>query len=175
MGRLLRFSATAGDADVVKGDGAGSKEDEREGEGGESERKLGSPVAGQAVVEMHFGDGDGEIDADGKCGHAGEQACEDEYATEELGKGGEICGPAGESKAGDELNMVVEAAENFVVSVIGHDSAKSQTHDEKREGLQTIEKAQAIPPGEKVKKKIIAEGRLRGSRTRVRQGPWCQR
>jgi hypothetical protein len=146
---LLGFPTPTGGADVVEGDGAGSEEDERECEGSQSQGKFVSTVARQAVVEVHFGNGDAEIDANGKGGYPREQTQQDEQSAEELGKSGEISGPARETEAGNELNMVVKAAENFVVPVNRHDGAQGEAHDEKREGLQTIEKAQAIPPGKR--------------------------
>jgi hypothetical protein len=39
--------------------------------------------------------------------------------------------------------MVVESAENFMVSVHEHDSAQGEAHDQQCKGLQTVEIAQA--------------------------------
>jgi hypothetical protein len=74
-------------------------------------------------VEVHLGDGDGEIDADGKSSYASEQAQQDEQASKELGEGRKIRGPGRESEAGDDLRMMLQSAENFVVSVADHDCA----------------------------------------------------
>jgi len=128
-------SATAGGADVIEGDGASTEEDEGKGEGGESEGEFVSTVAGHSAMEVHLGDGDGEIDADTKSRNAGEEAEQHEHSAEELGKGRDIGRPARESEAGDEVSVVVESAENLVVSVDKHDGAESETHDKEREGL----------------------------------------
>ncbi len=92
-------------------------------------------------MKMNLGDGDAEIDADSKSGGASEQADQDKDAAEELGEGGEISRPAGKAEAFDELNVMVKAAENFVISVADHDGADGETHDEKCQRLQTIEVA----------------------------------
>jgi hypothetical protein len=36
-----------------------------------------------------------------------------------------------------------------VIAVADHDGAEGETHDQKREGLQSIEVAQVVPPCEK--------------------------
>ena len=104
--------------------------------------QFDAAVADQSVVEVHLGDSDGKVDADGECRATSEQSDEHKQAAEELGKRGEIPGPRRQSEAGDELGMVVKSAENFVVSVIEHDGAQGEAHDEEREGLQAIEVAQ---------------------------------
>ncbi len=147
--RLLGFPAAAGGADVVERDGAGTEEDEGEGEGGQSQGEFVAAVAHQSVVEVHLGDGDGHIDADGKSSHASEQAQQDEQAANEFGEGGEVGGPGRESEAGDQLSMVVESAEDFVVSVADHDGAEGEAHDEERERLQAVEVAQSSSSGER--------------------------
>jgi hypothetical protein len=134
---------------VIKGDGAGSEEDEGECEGGQSQGEFVSAVAGHPIVEVHLGDGDGQVDADGSSGHTGEEAEQNEKAAKELGKGRQIGGPGREPEAGDELGMVVESAENLVEAVDSHDGAEGDTHDKEREGLQAIEVAQVIPPAER--------------------------
>jgi len=136
---LLEFPAAAGGADVVEGDGAGAEENEGEGEGGQSKGEFASAVAHQSVVEVDLGDGYGQIDADGKSSHASEQAQQDEQAAEEFSEGREVGGPGRESEAGDELGVVLQSAENFVVSVIDYDGAKSEAHHEERERLQAVE------------------------------------
>jgi hypothetical protein len=93
-------------------------------------------------MKVDFGDGDGQIDANGKRSEAGEQADQHEYAAKKFREGGKICGPAGEPEAGDELNVVVKSAENFMVSVADHDGAQGKAHDKESQGLQTIEVAQ---------------------------------
>src|SRR5208282_6884636 len=95
--RSLGLPATsAGCTDVVESDGAAAEKDERERESGQGEREFVPAVAEQSVVEVHFGDGDGQIDADGESGYAGEQAHENEQAPKEFSKGGEIGSPGWE-------------------------------------------------------------------------------
>src|SRR5271154_184500 len=122
--RLLGFPASSGSPDVVEGDRATAEEDEAKGKGGQSQGEFVAVVAHQSIVEVHFGDGDRHIDADGESGGAGEQADKHEHAAKELGKGGKIGGPAGESEASHELNVVVKSAENLVISVADHDCAE---------------------------------------------------
>jgi len=141
---LLGFSTAAGGADVVEGDGACAEEDEGEGQGGQGEGGFIS--ADQAAVDVIFGDGDGEIDADSECRDAGEEAEQDEQGAKEFGEGGDVGGPGGETEAGNKLGVVVESAENFVVSVEEHDEAQGEAHDEEGEGLQAVEVAHVVPP-----------------------------
>jgi hypothetical protein len=129
---------------VVQGDGAGAEEDERKGEGCQGKGEFVSAVAHESVVEVNFGDGDRQINADGEGGYAREQAEQDEDAAEEFCERREIAGPGWEPEAGDELSVVVESAENFVVSVAEHDCAERKAHDEKRERLQAIKVAHGI-------------------------------
>jgi hypothetical protein len=166
---LLGFPAsTAGGANVVEGDGTAAEEDECEGNGGQSQGKLVSAIAHQSVMEVHLGDGDGQIDTDGKSSHASEQADQNEQAAEEFGEGGKICAPGGKSEAGNELNMVLEAAEDLVVSVVDDDGAKNEAHNEEREGLQAIEVAQVVPPAKKKGQLTAARG---GREADLRPGP----
>ena len=159
---LLEFPAAAGGADVVEGDGAGAEENEGEGEGGQGKGEFVSAVAHQSVVEVDLGDGYGQIDADGKSSHASEQAQQDEQAAEEFSEGREVGGPGRESEAGDELSVVLQSAENFVVSVIDYDGAKSEAHHEERERLQAVEVAQSSSSGER--KIDYSSGSEEGSR-----------
>jgi hypothetical protein len=122
--RLLH-SPAAGGADVIEGDGATAEKNKGECKCGKSQGEFVSAVAHHPIVEVHFGNGDGQIDADGKSSHAREQAYENEQAAKEFGEGGEIGGPARESEAGDEVSVVVKAAEDLVVSVANDDSTKS--------------------------------------------------
>jgi hypothetical protein len=134
---------------VVEGDRASTEEDEAKGKGGQSQRELVSVVAHQSIVEVYFGDGDRHVDADGKSRGTGKQADNHKHAAKELGEGGEICGPARKSKAGDELNVMVKSAENLVISVANHDGAQSETHDEQSERLQAIKVAQVSSGGKR--------------------------
>ena len=149
MERLLGFSASAGGANVVEGDGASAEEDEAKGQRGQRQREFVAAVAQQSVMEVYFCDSHRQIDADGKSGAAGEQPEEHEEAAKELGKGGEIRHPGRESKAGDDLNVVVKSTEDLLISVSDHHGAEGQAHDEKSERLQAIEVAQMVPPAER--------------------------
>ena len=133
---------------MIEGDGAAAEEDEGKSEGGQSQGEFVSAVAHQPIVEVHLGDGDGQIDANTESSDASEQSQQDKHAAEELGEGGEVGGPGGESEAGDELRMVVQSAEDFEGSVTNHDGAEGKAHDEEGEGLQAIEVAQVMPPAE---------------------------
>jgi hypothetical protein len=120
---LFGFSAAWG-TDVVEGDGASAEEDEGEGEGGQGEGKFVSTVAHESIVEVHLDYGDAQIDADGKGRDASEEAKEDEDGAKEFGEGRDVGGPGRETEAGDKLGVVVESAENFVVSVDEHDGSE---------------------------------------------------
>ena len=134
---------------MVEGDGAGTKKDKSEGEGGEGQGKLVAVFAQHSIVDVNFGDGDGQIYADGERGSAGKQADEDEDAAEKFGKGGKVGAPAGKSQAGDELNMVVKSTENLMVAVNGHHSAQCEAHNEESQRLQAIKVTQVISPRKK--------------------------
>jgi hypothetical protein len=95
-------------------------------------------------VEVHLEDGDRQVDADGKRGHAGEQAKQDQQAPNEFGKRGKIGSPGWEPEAGDELSMVLETAENLVLSVVEHDGTQGEAHDEECKGLQAVEMAHGV-------------------------------
>jgi len=131
---------------VVESNCAATEEDEAEGEGGKSEGEFVAVLAHQSIVEMNFRNGHAQIDADSEGRGAGEQAEEYENTAEKLGESGKIGGPGGKSEAGDKVSVLLKSAENLVISVSDHDGAKGETHDEKCEGLQTIEVAQAKPP-----------------------------
>src|SRR5215469_1970792 len=98
-------SATATE-DVVEGDRAGAKEDQgkRDGGGGHWElvpRTIGRPQ--KSVVEMHFPDGDAEIDADGEGSGVSEESDHEQQAAEELCEGRDIAQPIGKSHAADGM------------------------------------------------------------------------
>ena len=172
--RLFGFSASAGGANVVEGDGASAKEDEAKGQRGERQREFVSPVTQQSVMEVYFCDSHRQIDADGKSGAAGEQPEEHEEAAKELGKGGEIGHPGRESKAGDELNVVVKSTEDFLISVGDHHGAEGQAHDEQSERLQAIEVAQMVPPAERGIDYSKRGDRRKPEERQVRRGPLDQ-
>jgi hypothetical protein len=136
---------------VVESDGAAAEKDEGKGEGGQGQGGFVS--ADQTAVNVEFGDGDGQIDADSEGCDASEEAEQDEEASKEFGEGGNVGGPGGEPEAGDKLSVVVESAENFVVSMDEHDGAQGEAHDEECEGLQSVEVAQVFPPAERRKER----------------------
>lgn len=134
---------------MVEGDRSSAEEDEGESEGSQSEREFVSAVAHQAVVDVHLGNGDGQVDADREGSYTSEQAQQDEQAAKELGEGRKVRGPGRESEAGDELRVMLQSTENFVVSVADHDGAEGEAHDEKRKRLQAIEVTHRVPPAER--------------------------
>ena len=74
-------------------------------------------------MEVNLGDGDAQIEADCGAGDASEEADKDEDPSEKFGEGGEIGRPGGKPQADDELDVMVQAAENFLISVAEHDGA----------------------------------------------------
>ncbi len=145
-GLLFELRARAARADVVEGDRASAEKNEGECEGGQSHPETVSVVRDQPVVRGHLPDSDAHINANGESSYAGKQAQHYEQPAKEFGEGREVRAPAGQTEAADQLNMVVQSAENLVVTEIDHDRAESQAHDEEGERLQTIHKAQGIPP-----------------------------
>ena len=131
---------------MVKGDGTAAKENKGKREGGQGEGKLVSVVAHQAIVEVYFDDSDGKVDADGEGGDTSEESEKNEQAAEEFGKRREVSRPARESETGDEIDVVVKSCKEILVAVREDDDTQGETHHEEREGLQTIEVAQAVPP-----------------------------
>jgi len=129
---------------MVEGDRSSAEKDKSKSKGCQGQRKFVSVLTHQSVVKVNFGDGDGQIDADGKSGRSSEQAEENEQAAKELGKGGEVGCPPGQAEARDQLNVVVKSSENLLISVTDHDSAQSKAHDKERKRLQTIEVAQVF-------------------------------
>src|SRR5580700_5624651 len=116
-------------------------------------------------MEVHLDYGDGEVDADSEGRDACEQAEQDKDGAKEFGEGRDVGGPGRETEAGDKLSVVVESAENFVVSVDEHDGAQGEAHDEECEKLQAIEVAHVVPPWKR-RIKITAVGRRREARYR---------
>ena len=132
---------------MVEGDGTTSEKDEGECESGESQGKFISAVAHQSIVEVHLGDGDRHVDANRKSSHPSEQAEQNQQTTEKFGEGGKVCTPGGKAQAGDELNMVLKAAKDFMVSVVENNGAEHEAHHEKCERLQAIKVAQVGSSG----------------------------
>ena len=134
---------------MVEGDRSSAEKDEAKGQGGKSQGEFVSAVAHQPVMEVYFSDGDAKIDADGKSSAAGEEADKHEQAAKKFGERGDISQPGGNPQAGNEVSMLLKSAEDLVVSVAHHDSAKGKTHHQECEGLQPIEVAQVVPPCER--------------------------
>ena len=127
---------------MVKGDRSAAEKDESKCESGHSEREFVPAIAHQAIVKVNFGDCDRQVDADGKGGGPCEQAKQYEQAAKEFRKGRQIGTPGREAEAGHELNVMVESAEDFLISVAYYDGAEGEAHDEEREGLQAVKVAQ---------------------------------
>ena len=87
---------------------------------------------------MHFCDCYTEVDADSKGSGTSEESDQNQQSTKEFSEGGQISGPGWQAQAGDKLGMVMESAKNLVISMTDHDGAKSESHEEERERLQTI-------------------------------------
>ncbi len=144
---------------MIECDGTRAEKNQAEGQSCERHRKLVTALPHQSVVEVDLGDGDGKIDADRKSGDSGEQTDQHQDTAKEFGKCGKISGPAGETEAGDELNVVMKSTENFEISVASHDGAQGQTHYQKGEGLQAIEVTQMISSGRRIHRLQEESGR----------------
>jgi hypothetical protein len=131
---------------MIESDRTSTEKDKGESKGGESQGEFVSSVPHESVVKVNFRYGYGQIDANGECSCASKQAEQNEQAAKELGKGREVSSPCGKPEAGHELSVVMKAAENLLISVADHDSAKGEAHDEKRERLQAIQVAQRSLP-----------------------------
>jgi hypothetical protein len=126
---LFRARHAAAAENVIHGDGAGAKKNESEGDDGQRQRKLESVIASETVVQMYLPDGDSHVNADSEGGGAGEESGEHEQSAKKFSKGGKITGPYRKSEAGDEVGMLRESAENFVIAVYDHYSAQSQAQE----------------------------------------------
>ena len=150
---------------MIECDRTRAEKNQAEGQSRKRQWKLVTALPHQAVVEVHLGDGDGKIDADSESSDSCEQADEHENTAKEFGKCGEISGPAGKTKAGDELNVMMKSTENFEISVASHHGAEGQTHYQKGEGLQAIKVAQVISSGRRIHR--LQEERGRGKRSQL--------
>lgn len=99
---------------MVDGDRACAKKDEGEGDGGQREWEFESVIAGEAVVPVHFPNGDAKIDADGEGGGAGEESGKDEQSAEKFRERREIPGPGRKAQAGHEMSMIMQSAKDLV-------------------------------------------------------------
>src|SRR5207245_5446690 len=55
----------------------------------------------------------------------------------------------GQTQTSDELGVMMQASEDFMVAMRDHNGAKRKAHDEKCEGLQTIKVAQGSSAGKR--------------------------
>ena len=131
---------------MIESDRTSAEKDKCESNGRESQGEFVSSVPHESVVKVNLRYGHGQIDANGESSCASKQPEQNEQAAKELSKGREISSPCRKPEAGHELSVVVKAAENLLISVADHDSAKGEAHNEKREGLQSIEVAQRSLP-----------------------------
>jgi hypothetical protein len=129
---------------VIEGDGTAIEAHQGKSESRECEWKFESSVARQSVVKVHFGDGDAHIHAKRESGNAGKQADKDEDSAEKFGESGDVSTPGRKAQAGNELNVMMKAAKNFVISVDEKNDSERQAHNQERERLQSIEVAQEI-------------------------------
>lgn len=134
---------------MIKRNWTAAKENQSERQGRQGQWKLNSAIARETIVNMHFGDSGGHVDANRECRGAGEETDKNQQTSEELCKRREICRPAGQAETLHKLNMVMKSAENFVITVDDKNNAQGQAHNKKGKRLQTIEVAQVFPPCEK--------------------------
>ena len=145
-----RTTAAAAAQDMVDGNRTTSKKDQGKGEGEDGEGKFKARAVGcadQAVVPMSFPDSDEHINGNGAGGDSGEEPGQDEQSAQEFGERRNVAEPVREAKRMDEINVVVQPAEDIVISVHDHDCANCQAHDEQAEGLQAVEVAQGFSSG----------------------------
>jgi hypothetical protein len=114
---------------MVQRDGAGAEENKSKSKSSDGKGELEAAIAGQAIVQMHFPNGDREIDADGEGGSAGKETGQDQQSTEKLREGGKVSCPGWQTQAAYELGVMMKASENFVISVRDHDGAERDAHD----------------------------------------------
>lgn len=131
---------------MVESNRAPAEKDKGERKGGQSQSEAVSVVRDQPVMRGYLPDSDAHINANGESRYTGKQAKHHEQTAKEFGEGGEVRAPARQTEAADQLNMVVQSAENLVIAEVDHDRAESQAHDEKSKRLQTIQEAQRVPP-----------------------------
>jgi hypothetical protein len=81
-------------------------------------------------MQMHFPDGDAEINADGDGSGASEQSNEEQQPTEQFGECRHISQPRGKAHAADGMSEAAQPAEDFVIAMDGHDGAKRDAQHE---------------------------------------------
>jgi hypothetical protein len=139
---------------VVQGDGTSAEKDQSKGQSGHRERELESVIAGQSIVQVHFPDRDAEVHADGESRDAGKESSKYQQAAKEFREGRNVAQPVGKTETRDEVGVMMQASENFVVAMHDHNGAQGQTHEKKRKGLQAFRVAQR---GLRVRHQITAD------------------
>jgi hypothetical protein len=139
---------------VVQSDGAGAEEDQSKSQSGYREGELHSVIAGQSIVQVHLPDRDNEIYEDGESRDSGKESSKYQQAAKEFREGRNVAQPVGKTETRDEVGVVMQAAENFVVAVHDHNGSQGQAHEKKRKGLQAFRVAQR---GLRVRHQITAD------------------
>jgi hypothetical protein len=111
-------------------------------------------IAGQSIVQVHFPDRDAEVHADGESRDPGKESRQYEQAAEEFREGRNVAQPVGKPETRDEVGVVMQTAENFVVAVHDHNGSEGQAHEKKRKGLQAFRVAQR---GLRIRHQITAD------------------
>ncbi len=113
---------------MIESNRTAAEEDETECQSRKCQRELVPVITDESIVKMDFGDGDRQINADGKSCRTSKKSNQNQDAAEEFRKGGKIGGPGRQAEAGNKLSMVMKAAEYFGISVSDHDGAESEAH-----------------------------------------------
>ena len=94
---------------MIESNRTAAEEDETECQSRKCQRELVPVITDESIVKMDFGDGDRQINADGKSCRTSKKSNQNQDAAEEFRKGG-------------------KAAEYFGISVSDHDGAESEAH-----------------------------------------------
>jgi hypothetical protein len=127
---------------VVQSDGAGAEKDQSKSQSGYREGELESVIAGQSIVQVNFPDRDAKVHADCESRDPGKESSKYQQAAEEFREGRNVAQPAGKTQTRNEVGVVMQAAENFVIAVHDHNGAQGETHEKKRKWLQAFRVAQ---------------------------------
>ena len=95
-------------------------------------------------MQVNLPDGYCQIDADRKRSGTSEESRDEQQSPKQFGEGRDIPKPGRESHSADHVGEVLQATENLVISVRGHNDAQNEAHDKKCERLQAIEVTQKI-------------------------------
>src|SRR5579863_9449973 len=91
---------------------------------------------------MHFPDRDGKVHANSEGCGAREESSQYEQAPQEFREGRNIAEPGGQPQTRNEMGVLMQAAENLVVTVHEHNGTQGKPHEQKRKWLQPFKVAQ---------------------------------